>query len=373
MDLSDTDEEESMKNPVPPMSPPSTPSPPLQESPTIPKPSAGPPPPPPPPPLSLEAAPVSVCQDGIGQMTLMAKSKMHDELIRKAKLKNVQGSITTSVPPPSGPPATPPPLAPPAPPPPPAPSMVAAPDNVSQDGIGQMTMMTKSRMHDELIRKAKRHSCEVEKTKRQATPPSPPLHPPGPCPPPPPPPPPPAPSQPSGTNSLSPNLDDSITHKTAMSKSRMHQELILKAKAMPTTAVPVTTEPVEGAKQDSAALVETEPDAKTMKRKKIVKDILDRNEPTSSSETRKLNEQRRRDFFENSPNENISNIQDDLKAKAKNEENVGKATSTESENSEEQSTAKVERPPRQKDRENLKEKVGPKKEEDNSKRSCTVS
>ena len=36
-------------------------------------------------------------------------------------------------------------------------------------------------------------------------------------------------------------------------------------------AVPVTTEPVEGAKEDSAALVETEPDAKTMKRKKIVK------------------------------------------------------------------------------------------------------
>ena len=151
MDLSDTDEEESIKNPVPPM-PPRSPSPLLKESSITPQSSAGPPqpPPPPPPPLSsVGAAPASVSQDGVGQMTLMAKSKMHDELIRKAKLKELQESVSSSAPSPiPGPP-------PPPPPPPSAPPMVAAPDNVSQDGVGQMTMMAKSKMHDELIKKAK--------------------------------------------------------------------------------------------------------------------------------------------------------------------------------------------------------------------------
>ena len=224
MDLSDTDEEESMKNPVPQM-PPRSPSPLLKESSITPQSSAGPPPPPPPPPPlpSVGAAPSSVSQDGVGQMTLMAKSKMHDELIRKAKLKELQESVSSSAlsttpgPPPPPPPPPPPMIAapdnvsqdgvgqmtmmakskmhdelikkaklkeppipgPPPPPPPPAPTMVAAPDNVSQDGVGQMTMMAKSRMHDELIKKARRDSIEEEKSQRQATPPSPPLHPPG--------------------------------------------------------------------------------------------------------------------------------------------------------------------------------------------------
>merc|ERR1719300_724316 len=100
-------------------------------------------------------------------------------------------------------------------------------------------MMAKSRMHEELIMRAKRSQIKSndvhgqstkidvnDEMRRQATPPSPPLSPPGPCPPPPPPPPPP--SQTLSSN-LTPDLEDSITHMASMSKSKMHAELIAKA------------------------------------------------------------------------------------------------------------------------------------------------
>ena len=45
----------------------------------------GAPPPPPGPPPPMVAAPAAVCEDGIGHNTRMSKSKMHAELIRKAK------------------------------------------------------------------------------------------------------------------------------------------------------------------------------------------------------------------------------------------------------------------------------------------------
>merc|ERR1719245_1424676 len=116
------------------------------------------------------------------------------------------------------PPPPPPPPAPASSGPPPPPSPPSAPAPVSEDGVGQMVMMAKSRMHDELIRRARRNTSP-EDVKRQATPPSPPLTPPGPCPPPPPPPPPPQPA-------VAPNMEDCVTQMTAMSKSKMHMELV---------------------------------------------------------------------------------------------------------------------------------------------------
>merc|ERR1719300_2257783 len=166
-------------------------------------------------------------------------------------------------------------------------------------------MMAKSRMHEELIMRAKRSQIKSndvhgqstkidvnDEMRRQATPPSPPLSPPGPCPPPPPPPPPP--SQPLSSN-LTPDLEDSITHMASMSKSKMHAELIAKANSK-CMASPETNN--EKKNSENLGEIESDVDAKVLERKKIVQDILDKNEPTSSSVSRKLNEQRRRQFFE---------------------------------------------------------------------------
>lgn len=179
-------------------------------------------------------------------------------------------------------------------PPPPPPAIGPAP--VSQDGIGHMTLMAKSRMHAELVKKATLKSRAFSSnsepeviqpenpptvTKLQAPPPDLPPEPPSPAPPPPPPPPPPA------SSTLSPDLSDGISHMTAMSKSMMHEELKSKANSR---KIPVTT-------------LEPEPDKKALERKKIVHDLIEKNEPCSS--LRKLNEQRRMEFFSQEASTNL--------------------------------------------------------------------
>merc|ERR1712106_1034640 len=84
---------------------------------------------------------------------------------------------------------------------------------------------------------------------------------------------------PPTNTTLSADLSDGIAHMTAMSKSEMHKELITKAQSK---KIPVTT-------------VEPEPDKKVLERKKLVQEIIKREEPCSS--IRKLNEQRRMEFF----------------------------------------------------------------------------
>merc|ERR1719347_992672 len=133
-----------------------------------------------------------------------------------------------------------------------------------------MAAMSKSIMHEELIskaalRKTAVHSVEQKpSTPTQASPP---------------PPPPTPPPQPQSAPSLTPDLSDGIAHMTAMSKSMMHEELKKKANL----------------KSDSAPKTETEADRKIQERKKIVQDLIKKNEPCSS--TRRLNEQRRMEFF----------------------------------------------------------------------------
>ena len=255
-----------------------------------------------------------------------------------------------SVPPP--PPPPPPPGAAPPPPPPPPPLPSAGPTPVSQDGVGQMTMMAKSRMHEELIKKAKLKEMLVD---RQATPPRPPPTPPGPCPPPPPPPPPP----PAVSSKLTPNLDDCVTHQTAMSKSKMHQELISKAQTK-TGIIPPSPTPAVAAPVQATTLEQQTREARD--RKKIVQEILDKKEPVSQS--RKINEQRRRDFFASpdSPDKISTTPTNQPESVAESSEATTITGNTE---------VKVERPPRQKD------KIEPKeaKAEDtrSEKKSCTVS
>ena len=108
---------------------------------------------------------------------------------------------------------------------------------------------------------------------------------------------------------------------TAMSKSRMHQELISKAQLKPksstsasastnasgsssitsSTATTVsTTSPSE--KESDINL-----DSKVVERKKIVHDILEKQE--NKSETRRLNEQRRREFFESAPVQTVNVVE----------------------------------------------------------------
>ena len=190
-----------------------------------------------------------------------------------------------SAPPPPPPPPHPAAAPPPPPPPPPLPS--AGPTPVSEDGVGQMTMMAKSRMHEELIKKAKLKEKLVD---RQATPPRPPPTPPGPCPPPPPPPPPPPAL--AVNSKLTPNLEDCVTHQTAMSKSKMHQELISKAQTK-TGIIPPSPSPAVAAPAPATAGEQQAREAR--ERKRIVQEILDKKEPVS--QTRKINEQRRREFF----------------------------------------------------------------------------
>merc|ERR1711892_1330058 len=162
-----------------------------------------PPPPPPPPPPAIGPPPVS--QDGIGHMTLMAKSRMHAELVKKATLKskafssNSVAEVTHTE---TSPLITNLEAPPPPPPPPPAPSSATLTPDLS-DGISHMTSMSKSMMHEELKSKALR---KVPVPPLVQEPPT--------IAPPPPPPPPPAPS----STTCTPDLSDGISHMTAMSK-----------------------------------------------------------------------------------------------------------------------------------------------------------
>jgi len=254
----------------------------------------GPPPPPPPPPPAA-AGPPPVSQDGVGHMTLMAKSRMHAELIKKATLKSKSASSAATIeviqssikidkrqtPQPSPPPEPPTPAPPPPPPPPPAPMPTNS--NVKpdlSDGISHMTAMSKSIMHEELkskaaLRKAPPSSAELKPLSNAAATPTKALTTPNQAPPPPPPPPPP----PLAPSTLTPDLSDGVAHMTALSKSKMHEELKLKANSRPNLGTP----------KEQAA------ESKAQERKKIVQDLIKKNEPCSAS--RKLNEQRRMEFF----------------------------------------------------------------------------
>jgi len=247
----------------------------IMETPQPPPPQLPPPPPPPPPPVAAGPPPVS--EDGIGHMTLMAKSRMHAELIKKATIKSkaissaadketIQPENSPKIkkretPQPTPPPEPPIPAPPPPPPPPPAPrpsSSATTPD--LSDGISHMAAMSKSIMHEELISKAalrKNVIPSVEQKASTTTQRSPP--------------------PPHSAPSLTPDLSDGIAHMTAMSKSMMHEELKSKANLK------------------STLVTQTEQDKKTQERKKIVQDLIKKNEPCSS--TRKLNEQRRMEFF----------------------------------------------------------------------------
>ena len=96
-----------------------------------------------------------------------------------------------------------------------------------------------------------------------------------------------------------------------------------------------------------------------------MQDILEKKEPLS--QTRKINEQRRRDFFANQDNqENSQKISPTTTTQPESEAESGEAT-TITGNTE----VKVERPPRQKDKTEPKEA----RAEDTrpEKKSCTVS
>jgi len=269
----------------------------IKNTPCPPPPQAPPPPPPPPP--TAAAGPPPVSQDGIGHMTLMAKSRMHAELIKKATLKSKSSSSTPAMegiqsensikidkrqtPQPSPPPEPPTPAPPPPPPPPPAPAPMPTNSNVKpdlSDGVSHMTAMSKSIMHEELIskaalRKASYPSSELKPPSMAATTPTAAQPTPNQGPPPPPPPPPP----PSAPSNLTPDLSDGVAHMTALSKSKMHEELKLKANLKSNLGTPK----------------EQTPESKSQERKKIVQDLIKKNEPCSA--TRKLNEQRRMEFF----------------------------------------------------------------------------
>ena len=219
--------------------------------------------------------------DSVGQMTMMAKSRMQDALITKARARTEAGleysnrqatppslPLTPALPPPSQPPPPPPASCPLPPPPPPQPASASQPPNM-EDCVTQMTAMSKSKMHMELVSKAKLRSRNNPKNPNQTVfdedkmihdilesildvldkmihgilesildvnvpcpasscpAPSPPHL--ASCPPPPPPPPPPA-MRDSDTKST-PNLADSITHMTTLSKARMNPELIAKSQS----------------------------------------------------------------------------------------------------------------------------------------------
>ena len=128
---------------------------------------------------------------------------------------------------------------------------------------------------------------------------------------------------------------------TAMSKSKMHAELISKAQSRAPAAA--ATVPQTQAPPDTAAKPEPHRDPAVLERKRFVGDILERSEPTSA--TKRLNEQRRRQFFENTPTAGL-------------EESVEEAVATVAPDNEPapsvepvKSAEKVERPPRRKDKE----------------------
>ena len=127
---------------------------------------------------------------------------------------------------------------------------------------------------------------------------------------------------------------------TAMSKSKMHAELISKAQSRAPAAA-ATVPQTQAAPPDTAA--KPDRDQAVLERKRFVGDILERSEPTSA--TKRLNEQRRRQFFENTPTAGL-------------EESVEEAVATVAPDNEPapsvepvKSAEKVERPPRRKDKE----------------------
>jgi len=143
-----------------------------------------------------------------------------------------------------------------------------------------MTAMSKSIMHEELkskaaLRKAPPPSEELKTLSIAAATPTKALPTPNQAPPPPPPPPPP----PLAPSTLTPDLSDGVAHMTALSKSKMHEELKFKANSKSNLGTPT----------------EQATESKAQERKKIVQDLIKKNEPCSAS--RKLNEQRRMEFF----------------------------------------------------------------------------
>ena len=147
-----------------------------------------------------------------------------------------------------------------------------------------------------------------------------------------------------------------------MSKSKMHQELISKAQTKTGLIPPSPSPAVAAPTQTPAGEQQTR---EVQERKKIVQDILEKKEPLS--QTRKINEQRRRDFFANQDSQ-------------ENSQKISPTTTTQPESVAESAEAttitgntevKVERPPRQKDKTEPKEA----RAEDTrpEKKSCTVS
>ena len=334
---------------------------------------------------------------------MMAKSRMHDELIKKATRRAEAGAEDSKrqATPPTPPLSPPGPCPPPPPPPPPQPAVASSAAPNMEDCVTQMTAMSKSKMHMELVSRAKLRSrtnpsASTENKETTATtettdrskiitdilesildvvipipaqdscPPPPP--PPPACPLPPPPPPPPPPKIDSGAK-LTPNLDDSVTHMTAMSKSRMHAELVSKAQSrfQAAPAEEIRPDPTEEVSKPEI------PDRskKTLERKKVIGDILEKSEPTSA--TKKLNDERRRMFFEHAEAKSAKESPPD------DQENV--QTSAECVNQvqeEPENEVKVERPPRRKEKEipssvSNGEKENIPEESANSKKSCIIS
>ena len=122
----------------------------------------------------------------------------------------------------------------------------------------------------------------------------------------------------------------------------MHAELISKAqsRAPAPTATVLQTQAAPAPAPVTAA--KPEADQAVLDRKRFVGDILERSEPTSA--TKRLNEQRRRQFFENTPTAGL-------------EESVEEAVAPGNETAPlvepDKSAEKVERPPRRKDKESV--------------------
>ena len=158
---------------------------------------------------------------------------------------------------------------------------------------------------------------------------------------------------------------------TAMTKSKMHQELVSKAQSR-FQAAPVVKEIRPESTQEVSKPEIPDRSKKTLERKKVIGDILEKSEPTSA--TKKLNDERRRMFFENgeSTKETPSADQEIAPTSAESEKQV-------QEEQEPENCVKVERPPRRKEKENPSSVSNGEKENiseesaANSKKSCIIS
>lgn len=135
-----------------------------------------------------------------------------------------------------------------------------------------------------------------------------------------------------------------------MSKTKMHQELISRAKSRPEAGADCPQPPTPVSKPENTEALD---------RKKIVQEILKKNE--SLSPTRELNEQRRRDFF---AMENTRATDPPAENEAVPEPEIAKVSTEEAE-------CAVERPPRQ--REKIKSDAKETKNEENQKKTCVLS